>query len=88
MSWNPSLLKRGSVGGRVGTGVAFVPAVVGVAGIVAISLVAVGMVGEAGPVADFVIGMGEFFGTIDFLISPTLDVGVGLRAKGLVLALD
>jgi len=70
---------RDSVGGKVESGAAVGLAVVGVAGVVAISLVAVGLVGEAGPV-DFVIGMGELFGTIDLLISPTSDVGVGSTA--------
>ena len=70
---------RGCVGGRVGTGVAVGLAMVGVAGIVTISLVAVGLVGEAGSV-DFVIGMGERFGIIDLWIAPTSDVRVGSTA--------
>ena len=70
---------RGNVGGKVESGAAVGLAVVGVAGVVAISLVGVGLVGEAGPV-DFVIGMGEPFGTIDLLISPTSDVRVGSTA--------
>ena len=80
---------RSSVGGRVGTSVAVGLSVVGVAGVVAISLVAVGLEGEDGPVADFVIGMGEPFGIIDFLISPTADVGVGSTAgEGLGVGIE